>query len=288
MKKMFICKAATLAFIFAPVGAVSARAQDDEITSIDDFLEESAPENNATVSDANGAAEQSKAPVASASGVTQLDELSVESEIEAEQAKQAKKAEAVATIDAAEMQNTSKTVSKAINSASGVKVRKSGGMGSEGKINIRGMEGKNIKVLVNGVPVETQGNLGFDDIPIDQIADIEVYKGQIKYMEESVALSSIDIKINAIKPAPIQTVQKWNPGEAVKDAFESLLESGKDIVEWLIYFIIAVLPVLAILALPVVLVVWLIRRAIRKNKAKKLSGPGAEKQEDTRAEGKKP
>ena len=179
MKKMFICKAATLAFIFATIGAVSARAQDDEITSIDDFLEETASESTATDNDANGVEIQSGTPVANASGVTQLDELSVESEIEAEQAKQAKKAESVATIDAAEMQNTSKTVSKAINSASGVKVRKSGGMGSEGKVNIRGMEGKNIKVLVNGVPVETQGNLGLDDIPIDQIADIEVYKGYV-------------------------------------------------------------------------------------------------------------
>lgn len=172
---MFIYKAATLALIFATVGAVSVRAQDDEITSIDDFLEETAPENSESADVSN-----SDAPAqASASGVTQLDELSVESEIEAEQAKQAKKAESVATIDAAEMQNTSKTVSKAVNSASGVKVRKSGGMGSEGKVNIRGMEGKNIKVLVNGVPVETQGNLGLDDIPIDQIADIEVYKGYI-------------------------------------------------------------------------------------------------------------
>ena len=179
MKKMFICKAATLAFIFATVGAVSARAQDEEVTSIDDFLEETASESTATDNDANGVEIQSGTPVANVSGVTQLDELSVESEIEAEQAKQAKKAESVATIDAAEMQNTSKTVSKAINSASGVKVRKSGGMGSEGKVNIRGMEGKNIKVLVNGVPVETQGNLGLDDIPIDQIADIEVYKGYV-------------------------------------------------------------------------------------------------------------
>ena len=153
MKKMFFYKATTIAIIMVAFGAMAARAQDDEITSIDDFLEEKE--------------------------VTQLDELSVESEIEAEQAKQAKKAESVATIDAAEMQNTSKTVSKAVNSASGVKVRKSGGMGSEGKINIRGMEGKNIKVLVNGVPVETQGNLGLDDIPIDQIADIEVYKGYV-------------------------------------------------------------------------------------------------------------
>ena len=179
MKKMFIYKAIAFAAIFATLGVVPARAQDDEVTSIDDFLEESAPESATVDGNTNSAVAQSGTSVDNASGITQLDELSVESEVEAEQAKQAKKAETVATIDAAEMQNTSKTVSKAINSASGVKVRKSGGMGSEGKVNIRGMEGKNIKVLVNGVPVETQGNLGLDDIPIDQIADIEVYKGYV-------------------------------------------------------------------------------------------------------------
>ena len=93
MKKMFIYKAATLALIFATVGAVSVRAQDEEITSIDDFLEESAPENSesADVSNSDVSAQTN------ASGVTQLDELSVESEIEAEQAKQAKKAESVAS-----------------------------------------------------------------------------------------------------------------------------------------------------------------------------------------------
>ena len=179
MKKMFIYKAIAFSAIFATLGVVPVRAQDDEVTSIDDFLEESAPESASADGNTNSAVAQSGTSVDNASGITQLDELSVESEVEAEQAKQAKKAETVVTIDAAEMQNTSKTVSKAINSASGVKVRKSGGMGSEGKVNIRGMEGKNIKVLVNGVPVETQGNLGLDDIPIDQIADIEVYKGYV-------------------------------------------------------------------------------------------------------------
>lgn len=157
----------------AAFGSIAAYAQDDEITSIDDFLEESAnevAEDKVASSNTNGS---------DSDNVTQLDELSVESDVEAEQVKQAKKMESVATIDAAEMQNTSKTISKAINSTSGVKVRKSGGMGSEGKINIRGFEGKNIKVLVNGIPVETQGNLGLDDIPIDQIADIEVYKGYV-------------------------------------------------------------------------------------------------------------
>jgi outer membrane receptor protein involved in Fe transport len=149
------------AIAFATFVAISAYAQDDEITSFEDF-DEPVVESSASSED-----------------VTRLDLLSVETESEAEQAAIAKQVETVSTIDAAELQNTSKSISKAINSASGVKVRKSGGMGSEGKINIRGMEGKNIKVLVNGVPVETQGNLGLDDIPIDQIADIEIYKGYI-------------------------------------------------------------------------------------------------------------
>jgi outer membrane receptor protein involved in Fe transport len=164
----------------AAVLTVAVFAQDDEVTQFDDFADEN--ESPAISTDAanvsvNGAAATNSS--ANSEDVTRLDLLSVETESEAEQAAIAKQVETVSTIDAAELQNTSKSVSKAINSSSGVKVRKSGGMGSEGKINIRGMEGKNIKVLVNGVPVETQGNLGLDDIPIDQIADIEVYKGYV-------------------------------------------------------------------------------------------------------------
>ena len=174
---------------FAAFAVVSAYAQDDEVTSFEDFDEpivESSATNDGANGNANAPDARDNATVngvastsASSEDVTKLDLLSVETESEAEQAAIAKQVETVSTIDAAELQNTSKSISKAINSASGVKVRKSGGMGSEGKINIRGMEGKNIKVLVNGVPVETQGNLGLDDIPIDQIADIEVYKGYI-------------------------------------------------------------------------------------------------------------
>ena len=183
---MNICK---FAIAFATFVAISAYAQDDEVTSFEDFDEpivESSATNDGAYGNANAPDARDNATVngvastsASSEDVTKLDLLSVETESEAEQAAIAKQVETVSTIDAAELQNTSKSISKAINSASGVKVRKSGGMGSEGKINIRGMEGKNIKVLVNGVPVETQGNLGLDDIPIDQIADIEVYKGYI-------------------------------------------------------------------------------------------------------------
>lgn len=122
----------------------------------------------------------------------------------------------------------------------------------------------------------------------DVESDIEVYKGKIKYMEESVALSSVEIKISSVRPAPTQTVKKWNPLDTVKEAFESLLDSGKDMVEFLIYFIIAVLPILVLAAIPIVLIILLIKKLIRSGKEKRQKKGGtAEKTDDVLTEVKK-
>ncbi len=103
----------------------------------------------------------------------------------------------------------------------------------------------------------------------DVESEIEVLKGQVKYMEESVALSSVEIVVSSIKPAPISTVQKWAVGDVFKDAFETLLDAGKSVIEYLIYFIIVIIPILILIAIPIVLVVFLIKRLIRKKKAGK-------------------
>ena len=88
-------------------------------------------------------------------------------------------------------------------------------------------------------------------------SDIEVYKGQIKYMEESVALSSIDVEIKSIRPDPIQTVHTWSIGEVFKNAFETLFDGIKAVIEFIIYFIIVVIPILILIAIPIVLIIWL-------------------------------
>ena len=113
--------------------------------------------------------------------------------------------------------------------------------------------------------------LVYDDISSTE-QEIEVLKGQIKYMEESVALSSIDVTIKSVRPEPTASVKKWQPGETVKNAFESLLETGKDVIDGLIYFFIVGIPVLIIIAIPVLVIIWLIKKlvkAIRGKKAKK-------------------
>ncbi len=111
-------------------------------------------------------------------------------------------------------------------------------------------------------------------------SDIEVYKGQIKYMEESVALSSIDVTIISIRPAPISTVTKWSLGDVFKDAFESLLDGCKSVVEFLIYFLIVVVPILILAAIPIVIIVFVVRKLIRSKKEKSGKNEGNVKKED--------
>ena len=114
-------------------------------------------------------------------------------------------------------------------------------------------------------------------------SDIEVYKGQIKYMEESVALSSIDVEIKSIRPDPIQTVHTWSIGEVFKNAFETLFDGIKSVIELIIYIIIVVIPILILIAIPIVLIIWLIRKALKSRKAKKAGSAhdvAAEKKDD--------
>ena len=109
--------------------------------------------------------------------------------------------------------------------------------------------------------------------------EIEVLKGQINYMQESVALSSINVTINSVRPAPSVTVKKWQPWETVKDAFEVLLETGKDVINGVIYFVIVGIPVLLIIAIPVILIILIIktiRKSIRSKKENKKESVKAE------------
>ena len=169
--------------------AASVFAQiEDDVTNFDDIFAEEATTNES----APASAPEKKADV------TVLDEMGIEGEgiKESQPVDKKTKAESVKVMDATELQGSSATIADATNRSSGVKVRQSGGMGSESKINIRGMEGKNVKVLVDGVPVDNgNGSLSVNDIPIDKIDRIEVYKS---YVPERFATDGMGGVINIV------------------------------------------------------------------------------------------
>ena len=183
------------------LSSICAFAQNEEVTSYDDaFFDEPTAVTNEPAPVADVPVANSAAPVnaAKSSEVTVLDGLSVEDESEMETAPvdTKTKAESVKVLDTKELQGSSATIADATNRSSGVKVRQSGGLGGESKINIRGMEGKNVKVLVDGVPVDNgNGSLSVNDIPIDKIDRIEVYKS---YVPERFATDGMGGVINIV------------------------------------------------------------------------------------------
>jgi hypothetical protein len=100
--------------------------------------------------------------------------------------------------------------------------------------------------------------------------EIEVIQGQIKYYRESASLSAISVYLQAKAALEPITVAGWQPGVQVQKALQALVNGGKYLVNLLIWLILFVLPLLAIIFLPI----YLIIKAIRKRKqAKKTEEP---------------
>ncbi len=83
-------------------------------------------------------------------------------------------------IDTRGMQNTTKNLSDALATEPGVKLRESGGVGSDMQLMVDGFSGKHVKVFIDGVPQEGVGSsFGLNNIPVSFAKRIEVYKGVV-------------------------------------------------------------------------------------------------------------
>jgi len=103
-------------------------------------------------------------------------------------------------------------------------------------------------------------------------SEIEVLKGQIKYIDQSVAMSSVTVYLAAEESIqPIQ-IGPWKPEGAAKQAVEDLVYFFQGFVEFLIRFVIYTLPALILIAIPLSLV-YLGGRAIFR-RFNKSSGRG--------------
>uniref|UniRef100_UPI0035A19FAA TonB-dependent receptor plug domain-containing protein n=1 Tax=Prevotella heparinolytica TaxID=28113 RepID=UPI0035A19FAA len=88
--------------------------------------------------------------------------------------------EAVSVINAKELQGRSVSLETILNKTIGLKVGQSGGLGSSSRIIVHGLEGNRIQILWDGIPMSTSdGTFSLDEIPIDIIERIEVYKSII-------------------------------------------------------------------------------------------------------------
>lgn len=123
------------------------------------------------------AGDRSKLNITIKPSVMQLDEVVVLSSGVARINKSAFNAVA---IDAKGLHNSTQDLASALTKVPGVKLRESGGVGSDMQFSLDGFTGKHIKVFIDGVPQEGVGNsFGLNNIPVNFAERIEVYRGVV-------------------------------------------------------------------------------------------------------------
>ena len=103
---------------------------------------------------------------------------------------------------------------------------------------------------------------------------IELIKGQMKYYEQSAALSSVNIQL--VPNASIQpiSIAGWQPKGTAKEALQSLINTLQSLADFGIRLGILYIPTLLVIFVPIGLVIWGIVALIRKiRKPKVLPAP---------------
>ncbi len=103
-------------------------------------------------------------------------------------------------------------------------------------------------------------------------AQIEEVKGRMNYLSDRAAFSTITVSISPqlpeIEPVPAPEPKPWTPGETWKDATATLGKAYQGIVEFGIWMLVVVLPIVA----PPALVIWMLLKLVRRKPAKQVSG----------------
>lgn len=86
----------------------------------------------------------------------------------------------VTAVDATKLYNTTLDISGALDRVAGVRVRESGGVGSNFNVSLNGFSGRHVRYFIDGIPMDNFGSsFQVNNIPINVAERIEVYKGVV-------------------------------------------------------------------------------------------------------------
>lgn len=107
-----------------------------------------------------------------------LSEVTITAKSEARQLRE--QAMPISVISLSQLQGTVNGISDIINKTVGVTLRTSGGVGSSSRLSVRGLEGKRVGFFLDEMPLNDHSDfLDINDVPIEMIDRIEIYKGVV-------------------------------------------------------------------------------------------------------------
>lgn len=86
----------------------------------------------------------------------------------------------ISVISMSQLQGTVNGIADILTKTVGVTLRSSGGVGGSSRLSVRGLEGKRIGFFIDEIPMNDNSDfIDINDIPIDMIDRIEIYKGVV-------------------------------------------------------------------------------------------------------------
>jgi hypothetical protein len=122
---------------------------------------------------------------------------------------------------------------------------------------------------IMGSATKTEDVLNIYNQLVNIREQIEVVKGQIKYYEESAALSAVSVDLLADEAYQPLTIGGWQPQGVAKSAVQALINTLKFLANVVIWLVIFAAPVILVLYLIFFLPLSLAWRAWRRRRAKR-------------------
>lgn len=111
--------------------------------------------------------------------------------------------------------------------------------------------------------------------------EIEVLKGRMQYLQESAAMSSVSLTISAKESVEVQPIDvgEWGLKGTARDAVQALVNAIKGVANAAVFFVICPLPFLLAIAGAVLLIIAVIRKVVKRRKARKMEMVGLDNPE---------
>lgn len=122
------------------------------------------------------------------------------------------------------------TLQEMVNRSSGIRIRQSGGMGSETELSLNGFQGRSIRYFKDGIPLDYLG-AGFNmaNIPVNMLDRVEVYKGVLPVTLGADALGgAVNFVSRAIKGNYAAVSLELASFNTRRLSFNSLFSTGKN------------------------------------------------------------
>ncbi|HLS31369.1 MAG TPA: TonB-dependent receptor [Flavobacteriaceae bacterium] len=111
-------------------------------------------------------------------------------------------------VDLSKQVRSSVSVEQMMNRSAGIRIRNTGGLGAEADVIVGGFNGKSIKFLIDGIPVDYLGSsMGLTKIPSSVADYIEVYKG---VMPTEIGIDALGGAINIVQKKPDKNIHRMS------------------------------------------------------------------------------